>query len=124
MRIDEETKINIVTDVRLKRTIRDYLYEYKGYNGKNGQDIFVREIIFDEEGHIQDAKLRIEDFLLNENGEIIKKSEIKNIINKDKNTSLSKKEDSEKSKPLIIFGTIVSLSSIFLLLYTINNKFG
>tara|TARA_Y100000991_G_C21647716_1_gene211006 strand:+ start:59 stop:232 length:174 start_codon:yes stop_codon:yes gene_type:complete len=50
------------------------------------------------------------------------------LINKDKNTSLSKKspnkKDSEKSKPLIIFGTIVSLSSIFLLLYTINNKFG
>ena len=51
-----------------------------------------------------------------------------NIINKDKNISLSnktpKKKDSEKSKPLIILGTIVSLSSIFLLLYTINNKFG
>ena len=51
-----------------------------------------------------------------------------NIISKDKNTSLSKKfpkkEDNEKSKPLIIFGTIVSLSSIFLLLYTINYKFG
>ena len=53
-----------------------------------------------------------------------------NLINKDKykNSSLSKnfpeKKDSEKSKPLIIFGTIVSLSSIFLLLYTINNKFG
>ena len=47
---------------------------------------------------------------------------------KDKKTSLSqpffKKKDSEKSKPLIIFGIIVSLSSIFLLLYTINNKFG
>jgi CRISPR-associated protein Csh2 len=98
-RIDEETKINIVTDVRLKRTIRDYLYEYKGYNGKNGQDIFVREIIFDEEGHIQDAKLRIEDFLLNENGEIIKKSEIKNIINKDKP---SDSECLNKMKELII----------------------
>ena len=56
------------------------------------------------------------------------KKPFSNIINKDKNTSLSKKltkkEDSEKSKPLIIMGTIVSLSSIFLLLYTINNKFG
>lgn len=31
-RIDEETGINIVTDVRLKRTIRDYLYEQKGMN--------------------------------------------------------------------------------------------
>ena len=29
-RIDEETGINIVTDVRLKRTIRDYLHKFKG----------------------------------------------------------------------------------------------
>ena len=28
-RVDEETGVNIVTDVRLKRTIRDYLYDYK-----------------------------------------------------------------------------------------------
>ena len=53
-----------------------------------------------------------------------------NLISKDKdkNKSSSKnipeKKGSEKSKPLIIFGFIVSLSSIFLLLYTINNKFG
>ena len=56
------------------------------------------------------------------------KKPFSNIINKDKITPLSKKlpkkEDSEKSKPLIIVGAIVSLSSIFLLLYTINNKFG
>jgi len=38
-RIDEETGINIVTDVRLKRTIRDYLYNFKQ------QEIFVREEI-------------------------------------------------------------------------------
>ncbi len=60
-RIDEETEINIVTDVRLKRTIRDYLYEYKGYNGNDGKDIFVREIR-NEEGKIQDAKARAKDF--------------------------------------------------------------
>jgi CRISPR-associated protein Csh2 len=54
-RIDEETSINIVTDVRLKRTIRDYLYEYKG------QEIFVREIR-DEKGNVQDAKTRAKDF--------------------------------------------------------------
>tara|TARA_S200000501_G_scaffold57791_1_gene48047 strand:- start:716 stop:889 length:174 start_codon:yes stop_codon:yes gene_type:complete len=56
------------------------------------------------------------------------KKPFSNIIKKDKNTSLSKKlpviKDSEKSKPLIVFGTILSLSSIFLLLYTISNKFG
>jgi len=31
-RIDEETEINIVTDVRLKRTIRDFLHDFKGQN--------------------------------------------------------------------------------------------
>jgi len=36
-RIDEETGINIVTDVRLKRTIRDYLKEFRN------QEIFIRE---------------------------------------------------------------------------------
>lgn len=54
-RIDEETGINIVTDVRLKRTIRDYL------QSKN-KEIFVREIAHDEEGHIQDAKMRAGNF--------------------------------------------------------------
>lgn len=67
-RIDEETGINLVTDVRLKRTIRDYLYKFKE------QEIFVREIE-DDEGHIQDAKLRAEDFLL-ENGKAVDKKDI------------------------------------------------
>jgi len=47
---------------------------------------------------------------------------------KDRNFSSSKsklqKEENPKSKPLIIFGFIISLTSIFLLLFTINNKFG
>ncbi|MBK3331978.1 type I-B CRISPR-associated protein Cas7/Csh2 [Persephonella atlantica] len=57
-RIDEETGKNIVTDVRLKRTVRDYLREFEG------QEIFVREIE-DDEGKIQDAKARARDFLKN-----------------------------------------------------------
>lgn len=61
-RIDEETGYNIVTDVRLKRTIRDYLYAYKGYDGKNGKDIFVREIAADDQGNIQTGKRRAMDF--------------------------------------------------------------
>lgn len=55
-RIDEETGINLVTDVRFKRSIRDYLYDYKG------KEIFVREIR-DEEGNVQDGKTRALDFL-------------------------------------------------------------
>lgn len=64
-RIDEETGINIVTDVRLKRTIRDYLINFKGYDGKTSidNDIFVREIeIPDSKGGIQDGKTRAKDF--------------------------------------------------------------
>lgn len=55
-RIDEETGKNIVTDVRFKRTIRDYLLE-------QGKDIFVQEKIYDDEGHVQDAKMRALDYL-------------------------------------------------------------
>lgn len=54
-RIDEETSINIVTDVRLKRTIRDYLNEYKN------EEIFVREIK-DNKGNVQDGKTRASNF--------------------------------------------------------------
>ncbi len=59
-RIDEETGINIVTDVRLKRTIRDYLMNFKE------KEIFVREIA-DENGMIQDAKQRANNFLEKDN---------------------------------------------------------
>jgi CRISPR-associated protein Csh2 len=56
-RIDEETGINLVTDVRLKRTIRDYLHDFKN------EEIFVREIVADQKnGYIQDAKTRAKDF--------------------------------------------------------------
>ena len=54
-RIDEETGINIVTDVRLKRTIRDYLYEQKG------QDVFIREIR-KEDGNLKTKEDRLNDF--------------------------------------------------------------
>ena len=54
-RLDEETEKNIVTDVRLKRTIRDYLYDFKN------QGIFIKEIQ-DENGNIQDAKQRANDY--------------------------------------------------------------
>jgi CRISPR-associated protein Csh2 len=56
-RIDEEVGINLVTDVRLKRTIRDYWKDYKK------REIFIREIAY-EDDKIQDAKLRAEDFLM------------------------------------------------------------
>lgn len=69
-RIDEEAELNIVTDVRLKRTIRDYLHDFKN------QNIFVKEIEY-EPGKIQDAKLRAEDFLLDEHGNKLAKKDLK-----------------------------------------------
>jgi len=54
-RIDEETGVNIVTDVRLKRTIRDYLYNYKG------MEIFIREIR-EENGKLKTKEQRLNEF--------------------------------------------------------------
>jgi CRISPR-associated protein Csh2 len=54
-RIDEETGINIVTDVRLKRTIRDYLYEFKG------QEVFVRQT-YTKENKLKTKEDRVKDF--------------------------------------------------------------
>ncbi len=72
-RIDEETGENLVTDVRLKRTVRDFFYEYKGHNGTNDKDIFVRETFENEEkGFIKDGKGRAKDF----------KEDAKNILNR------------------------------------------
>lgn len=68
-RIDEETGINIVTEVRFKRTIRDYLNEYEG------KEIFVKEIR-NAKGEVQDAKTRAKDFGSN------KEEAVKNILEK------------------------------------------
>lgn len=55
-RIDEETGINIVTDVRLKRTIRDYLINFKAKKDA----IFVKEIV-EEDGKQKTREKRIEE---------------------------------------------------------------
>ncbi len=54
-RIDEETGQVIVTDVRLKRTIRDYLATVKGL------DVFIIEMR-DEEGNLRTKEDRTADF--------------------------------------------------------------
>lgn len=62
-RVDEETGENLVTDVRVKRTVRDFLFEYKGHNVDGEKDIFVREIVYDKEkGFINDGKKRAKNF--------------------------------------------------------------
>ncbi len=85
-RIDEETGINLVTDVRLKRTIRDYWKNFKD------QEIFIQETEY-EPGKIKDAKMRGLDFYLDENNqkitkkasdsaELVKSIIVKNVLEK------------------------------------------
>ena len=76
-RIDEETSVNIVTDVRLKRTIRDYFLTLieGGDDRVKEQDVFIKEVR-DEEGYLYDAKTRAKDFLKEEG----KFSEMKEAI--------------------------------------------
>jgi len=80
-RMDEETGINIVTDVRLKRTIRDYFLDLikQGDERLKDQDIFVKEVR-DSEGYLYDAKTRAKDFLEKEEGRF---SEMRKLIRKD-----------------------------------------
>lgn len=66
-RLDEETETNLVTDVRLKRTIRDYLQDYKD------QTIFIKEIKLPD-GDIQDAKARALNFSPKENYDTIEEA--------------------------------------------------
>jgi len=68
-RIDEETEVNIVTDVRLKRTIRDYLYNFKK------KDIFIIEEI-KEDGTQKTREERIREL------NIAKKGDEKILLNR------------------------------------------
>ena len=54
-RTDPETGVATVTDVRIKRTVRDYLHQVKG------REILVRDT-FDTDGYLRDGKGRCEDF--------------------------------------------------------------
>lgn len=64
-RFDPESSTVLVTDVRLKRTVRDFWYEYKGFNGSDGKDVFVRETTYKEgdKEYIKDGKRRAKDFV-------------------------------------------------------------
>jgi CRISPR-associated protein Csh2 len=74
-RIDEESKKNIVTDVRLKRTVRDYLIDYMEHNGTGdeGFDVFVKTTPSDgPRGGIKTGIERASDFK-NDKEEIIQR---------------------------------------------------
>lgn len=55
-RTDPETGVATVTDVRLKRTIRDYLHQVKE------KEILVRDTFDGKTGYLKDGKGRCEDF--------------------------------------------------------------
>ena len=67
-RIDTETNRNMVSDVRIKRTIRDYFIEYEGYDDNDDKSVLIREIK-DDKGKLQDMKQRASSFGKNK-GEI------------------------------------------------------
>lgn len=69
-RIDEETEINIVTDVRLKRTIRDYLHNFK-----NADIFIIKEIT--EEGTQKTREKRLEELKI-----IKSKKDAEKLLNK------------------------------------------
>ena len=93
-RIDEETGKCLVTDVRLKRTVRDYLFE-KGYNGIDDKDIFIREIVKD--GFTKDVKTRSKDFLKANNNSEEENKLIQAYIDKK-----MKPADKKKHKQLLL----------------------
>jgi len=62
-RVDEETGINIVTDVRLKRTIRDQLADM-------GYEIFVREET-DDKGKLKDKEQVLKEYYKNSYEEVL-----------------------------------------------------
>jgi len=70
-RMDEDSMKCLVTDVRLKRTIRDFIDNKFNGENKNGNEIFIKEIIKDD-GNTASVKDRIK--------EVSKKSGKKNLI--------------------------------------------
>lgn len=65
-RIDEETMENLVSDVRLKRTIRDYLHDFKNH------EIFIRGTRDDTTGNLKDKEDRMKDLKITTADELLK----------------------------------------------------
>lgn len=85
-RFDNADSKALVSDVRLKRSIRDYWFAYKGYNNPEEKDIFVRETKYDGKGKdsdkkfIRDGKRRAAMF--KKDTKTPKDEFVKNILNK------------------------------------------
>lgn len=65
-RIDEETMINLVSDVRLKRTIRDYFYDFKKL------EVFIRGVRKDD-GTLKDKDERLDELKVTKPEELLDK---------------------------------------------------
>jgi len=65
-RIDEETGVNLVTDVRLKRTIRDYLYDFRN------MEVFVRGTR-DSKGDLRTKEERLGDLNVSSGDELLER---------------------------------------------------
>jgi len=80
-RTDPETGVATVTDVRIKRTVRDYLYETKE------KEILIRDT-FDKDGYLNTGKGRCENFY--EESSVEKTDSITELVSKVQNTILNK----------------------------------
>ena len=78
-RTDPETGVATVTDVRIKRTVRDYLFQTKDL------EILVRDTE-DEQGYLKDGKGRCDDFL--EEAGVTQADTITDMVSKVRDTIL------------------------------------
>ncbi|EHP85064.1 type I-B CRISPR-associated protein Cas7/Csh2 [Methanotorris formicicus] len=68
-RIDEETGVNIISDVRLKRTIRDYLDSI-------GEEIFIKEVR-EEDGTLKTKEDRLNELKIEKAEDLLKMIDIR-----------------------------------------------
>ena len=92
-RIDEETGINLVTDVRLKRTIRDYLHDFKN------EEIFVMGVRNDD-GKLKTKEDRLTDLNVSD------KSAKENLLNKCVDIRLFGSTTAIKKKTITLTGPV------------------
>lgn len=107
-RLDEETEINLVTDTRLKRTIRDYLHNFKN------EEIFIIEEKTDE-GHVQTLKDRLMQSVLSDNPSFDSLNDSKVFV---KNNLLEKFIDTR------LFGCVVAPKNLKVKVKDKNVDFG
>lgn len=65
-RIDEETMLNLVTDVRLKRTIRDYLHDFRN------EEVFILGVK-KEDGNLKTKEERMTDLKIDSAEDMVEK---------------------------------------------------